>query len=88
MAEILRRRAGQPEMHAVDEHVRRDQREMRCRRFPCGGVVADADAHGARGLAERPSERSDEQIFGQRGRDQLAHNFLTRLRVAPGSGVP
>jgi len=59
-------------VHAVDERVARDDRQMRARRLPRGRVVADADRDGARRGAGRDrrfaniAERLDERVFGER----------------------
>jgi len=59
------RRRRKPEVHAIDEHVGRDDVEMRARRLPEGRIVADTRAQPARRRSDALRNGGDEVVFGE-----------------------
>ena len=84
------------EVHAVDQRVGRDHREVRTRRLPCSRIVADAEREPARLRAGRSRrfgyrpQRRDERVFGQRApaRSGASANSRSAGSSAAGCAAP
>src|SRR6202162_5741255 len=77
-------------MHAVDQSVGRNDRQVRARRLPRGGVVADSDANAPARPVDDRAKRGDQRVFGQRTFAALGASASARSarNSAPGSEAP